>query len=550
MSSGHSYSGFVAQPADAPHAAGLAAGTGDLHQSAVPVTPQMDADALLAAHAAGLHGLYSHPVATSSSDLPAMDSMLLGFRPPYGGLPVAPPCGGGQPFGAAASAELLYPQGYAKLGDCLQGALSMAPHASTPPLSVHSPEFMSIGLDYSQTLQMHAPLPQVTQAAAAVPMPTAEAIAAAVTFTYPAQIMGPTHLPAEPFFGNISHADAATALMPSMAAPVGQAMQMYAHPQQPFGRSDIPSLSQTPQPEAAAAAPAAFAIGTPVLAPAMLLTSCAPGASDPALQPAALPFSVAGCPAHLLHLRPQRPLGICEPVRARSSSPCLTRLTTMPFPATGSSLQRRNTGPRASVRGAGAQQRQIRSHTRAGSEITAGCSPALSAQHDTCAPGTWRMLKRRLSGASAVGHSRTHSAAAMSCDSSAAGLIVPSALVAAAGDNDGSSLSDDACSVASRDGTAFPGPTRTPSGRIALSVEQREVFFRWLYENVHDPKPKGIDRDRLRRVGNMSRERFKTWFANARRRYFKITFDGDVQRYTVNARFRDACQRANITLDE
>ncbi|KAJ2797190.1 hypothetical protein H4R20_005270 [Coemansia guatemalensis] len=109
--------------------------------------------------------------------------------------------------------------------------------------------------------------------------------------------------------------------------------------------------------------------------------------------------------------------------------------------------------------------------------------------------------------------------------------------------------SDDARSLSAGEFETGYEVHRTPSGRIPLTREQREIFFRWLYENAHDPKPKGIERDRLRRIGNMTRDRFKTWFANARRRYFKITYDDGVQRYAVNERFRVACQRAKIELD-
>ncbi|KAJ2457390.1 hypothetical protein GGF42_002702 [Coemansia sp. RSA 2424] len=91
---------------------------------------------------------------------------------------------------------------------------------------------------------------------------------------------------------------------------------------------------------------------------------------------------------------------------------------------------------------------------------------------------------------------------------------------------------------------------KLPNLRTPLTPMQREVFFRWLYNNTHDPKPKGKERDRLREIGNMSRERFKTWFANARRRYFTVTFENGVQKYTMNSRFIVACQRANINLNE
>ncbi|KAJ1906863.1 hypothetical protein LPJ81_001108 [Coemansia sp. IMI 209127] len=94
------------------------------------------------------------------------------------------------------------------------------------------------------------------------------------------------------------------------------------------------------------------------------------------------------------------------------------------------------------------------------------------------------------------------------------------------------------------------GGKTSGSGRIALTNEQRAVFFRWLYQNTHDPKPKGKERDRLRSIGNMSRGRFKTWFANARRRYFYVSTGADgKQKYTINERFRIACQRSNIEFE-
>lgn len=97
--------------------------------------------------------------------------------------------------------------------------------------------------------------------------------------------------------------------------------------------------------------------------------------------------------------------------------------------------------------------------------------------------------------------------------------------------------------------TFNPDSPTNSSIRTPLTPYQREVFFRWLYKNADDPKPKGKEREELRRIGNMSRERFKTWFANARRRYFDVEYRDGVPTYTVNERFLDACQRANIHFD-
>ncbi|KAI9506856.1 hypothetical protein GGI25_000115 [Coemansia spiralis] len=121
-----------------------------------------------------------------------------------------------------------------------------------------------------------------------------------------------------------------------------------------------------------------------------------------------------------------------------------------------------------------------------------------------------------------------------------------STAAASAADEGSQHLSDDASS----DHNASVERRSSASNRIPLTSEQREIFFRWLHENAHDPKPKGKERDRLRSIGNMSRERFKTWFANARRRYFNVAtnMDGE-QSYTINERFKIACQRANIKLE-
>ncbi|ORX74809.1 hypothetical protein DL89DRAFT_23010 [Linderina pennispora] len=85
--------------------------------------------------------------------------------------------------------------------------------------------------------------------------------------------------------------------------------------------------------------------------------------------------------------------------------------------------------------------------------------------------------------------------------------------------------------------------------RKQLTEDQKNTYFTWLYKNRHDPKPKGKERERLRSVDDMSPARFKTWFANARRRYFTIdTVDG-VQRYQLNARFYEVCRRYGIRLE-
>ncbi|KAJ2709974.1 hypothetical protein H4R19_003978 [Coemansia spiralis] len=458
----------------------------------------MDADALLAGSTASLHGMYgsmtdTHPIGVSSAELRALEGALLGFQLPYEGSPAMAHCSA-----APAATGPVYSPSFAKPIGCLLDMAGMAPHVSTPPLSVCSPEFLPMGLaasssnelaavaaaavmglSYSQPLQIYASLHHGTQAAAA-PIE-------GETFVYPAPIMEPTHFYADAPFGN---AGTSAALIPNLVAMAGQGMQINANPQPSLAHSSIPSLLHTPQLGPLADAPNGVLMASPAPAPV---------------------------PAHILQLHAQGSPSLSEPARSRSSSPSLARLNSMPYASSQARLQRRNTGPMSRAVDAhanSAQVRRIRSHTRTGSDIAAGCAPALAAHH----------------GPSALGHSRTQSAVSMRHDSPA----VP----------------DDSSSVGDRDDGGAPTPSRTPSGRQYLDAEQRRVFFRWLYDNAHDPKPKGADRDRLRSVGNMSRERLKTWFANARRRYFKVTFEGDVQHYEINDRFRDVCERENIALDQ
>ncbi|KAJ2771627.1 hypothetical protein IWQ56_001708 [Coemansia nantahalensis] len=472
MSPAQDYSAFLTQPA-VP--LGLAS-PGETHQLMLPVTPQMDVDPLLTVSAAGSYSVGTgavadmHPIGMSSAEAPALHGALFGLQFPYEGLSAMAHCSATPATAAPAAVGLLYPPSFTKPAECLPG---MPLH----PLAACSPEFLPValgdssssgfaaaaaavamGLSCPQALQMYTPLPQGTPfvAAASIPVVATAAPIEGEPSVYPGPIMEPTRLHAE---GPFRNADAA--LIPNLAALASPGMQIYANQQAPFGLGGIPSLLQTPQLGHVADASGAFSVGTPAMAPV---------------------------PAHLLRLRMQSSPSLSEPARARSSSPSLSRLAGMPYAASRAPLQRRNTGPASRT----SESRRIRSHSRAGSDVLAGCAPAPAAR--------------------------------------------PSA-------------SDDASSACGGDDDGRRAPSRTLSGRQYLDAEQRRVFFRWLYQNVNDPKPKGAERDRLRSIGNMSRERFKTWFANARRRYFNVTFDGDVQRYTINDRFREVCERDNIVLD-
>ncbi|KAJ1835381.1 hypothetical protein LPJ63_001197 [Coemansia sp. RSA 2711] len=509
-----------------------AASSGDTHPL-LPITPGMGSDALLATQAATLSGLYSSVNIGASTDISGALFGLQGLPMPSEGMPSVIPCEN-PPALSGPSGDALYSQGYAKLNEHLQGVLGMPSAVSTPPASVSSPEFLSTGSDiatiaggslgqipglgYAQAFHMHTPL---AQDMSNVTIPASEAL-------YTTPIMGSTQLPAEPLF---TYADTGSgaAFVPNMAS-AEHGMQMYAHPQHGLGQSGIPSLVHTPD---------IFMVNSHAPLASSALADSFGDVSLSQQQPSSLQQVASGLlpfgavPGQLSQLRSQRSLSISEPARARSSSPSLTRLATMPALSGHPYTPRRNTSLRSnpSDMHAGAQFRRIRSHTRTGSDIVAGCAPGYTVPQDFASWG-------KLGSPGSTLPSRSNS----TYSKSRAASIVPGsgALASVLDSDDGTSAGDD---------EADSEPQRTPSGRIPLTREQREVFFRWLYENSHDPKPKGSERDRLRCIGNMTRERFKTWFANARRRYFKISYDNGVQQYTVNERFRVACQRANINLD-
>ncbi|KAJ2852252.1 hypothetical protein IWW36_000394 [Coemansia brasiliensis] len=516
------------------------------------ITPKMSPDTLVMTQAAGLNGLYSTTEATglsvpinASSELNSAIFNFQGLAMMGEGIPCT--LGENAPGFGIINGNAQHSQEHTKLNGHLQGVLGISSAVSTPPASVSSPEFLGgssdvatmghstlsqmTGLNYAQALQnMHAPLQQ-SMGTATFPEPS-DAL-------YSTPIMGSTQMPAEPLF---SYADAgsSTSFMPHMVA-AEQSMQMHAPSQQSLGHSSIPSLAHTPQMEQSLMIPDLLAM-QPQVMPGPT-TSLADSFNDVSLSgynsavSGLLPFGPVGT-NHLAHLRPQRSLSISEPARARSSSPSLSRLATMPSLTGRPYAPRRNTSMHSNpsdTHGSNAQIRRIRSHTRTGSDIITGCIPGLNF---TQGIANWNLAG---SAESALA-SRATSIHGNPCAAS----IMPSLNALDGSASNGNS--DDghgACSGDEMDSE----PQRTPAGRIPLTREQRRVFFRWLYQNAHDPKPKGSERDQLRAIGNMSRERFKTWFANARRRYFRITYVNGVQQYTINERFRVACKRADIQLD-
>ncbi|KAJ1751795.1 hypothetical protein LPJ79_001754 [Coemansia sp. RSA 1821] len=512
------------------------------------ITPKMSPDALAMTQAAGLNGLYS-AAETAGFSMPAeVSSDLNNTIFDIQGLAMMGeniPCtldentpGFGIPNGNAQ-----HSQEHAKLNEHLQGILGMTSAVSTPPASVSSPDFLggssdvsTIGhsalsqmasMNYAQALQsMHAPLPSSMGAFPEAP----EAL-------YSTPIMGSTQMPAEPLF---SYADAGsnTGFVSNMVA-ADQSMQIHAHSS--LGHSGIPSLANTPQMEQNMMIPDFLAMQSQAMpGPSTPLADRFNDVSLSGYNSAALGLLSYGSVEnnHLAHLRPQRSLSISEPARARSSSPSLSRLATMPSLTGHPYAPRRNTSMHSNPsdsHGSNAQIRRIRSHTRTGSDIINGCISGLAFTQNIASWNPAGLSESVLSSRATSIHGNPHPA-----------HIVPSS--SAFGEAAGNGNSDDGDGTYSGD-EMDSEPQRTPAGRIPLTREQRQVFFRWLYQNAHDPKPKGSERDQLRAIGNMSRERFKTWFANARRRYFKITYVNGVQQYTINERFRVACKRADIQLD-
>ncbi|KAJ2708012.1 hypothetical protein FB645_000363 [Coemansia sp. IMI 203386] len=343
--------------------------------------------------------------------------------------------------------------------------------------------------------------------------------------------------PADQLFGKLDYAavsnSAAAGLLGFAAGSVvGHGADAAAAAR--LGSHGVPSLAHTPQPDrserpspmallgAYAVSPLTAASASPMV-PAMaspMISSYFDGISLSSLStphmPTAYPAAARVCQGSCA-VRPRlfRSLSTAGAhSRARSSSPSHLAL-----------------GPGARAAG---HPYLVHAHTTAGSETRAGHSKRASVHVD----GVLN-IARRLSIENA-GCSPLNKAACASM--SHAGSVISSGSCPAADADSAEDNDDDNDEAADKQQTSV-------SGRIPLTNEQREVFFRWLYENAHDPKPKGHERDRLRCIGNMSRERFKTWFANARRRYFVTSQDNGVLTYSVNQRFLVACQRAKIKLD-
>ncbi|KAJ2416791.1 hypothetical protein GGI10_000691 [Coemansia sp. RSA 2530] len=250
--------------------------------------------------------------------------------------------------------------------------------------------------------------------------------------------------------------------------------------------------------------------------------------------------------SRLARMRPGRSLSISEPFDVRSPSPALLALGAVPHTCAHPYF------PNSAYQGFGGAISPSISVAALGNQSGAYSNDSGMETGMASSEGAWRHPKsnsssrldllRSKSGPQFRRRPKVHTSALSNPLAAAAGSVATSAEQHSSDDDHSDDEHAGARTKADKDKILA---VRTP-----LTPEQREIFFRWLYQNIHDPKPKGGERDRLRAIGNMSRERFKTWFANARRRYFTITVENGVQRYSVNNRFIVACQRNNIKLDE
>ncbi|KAJ1644939.1 hypothetical protein LPJ64_003417 [Coemansia asiatica] len=423
---------------------------------------------------------------------------------------------GMQPMGSSHS-QLLY-QIYAP-----------APLSNTTPLMAFSNEHATAAAFAFPCSSTHASAP----ASVVAPVP----VAATAAFCTP--IMGPAQQqqqqqqhPGEQLFGKLDYAgvssSAAGGFLPAATGLVGHGVPSLAHTPQPDRRLSQSSLALL---SGYAISPQTVASASPMAAPAMaspMISSYFDGISLGNLSTPHLPTAAT---AHNAGAQLCQAMGAVRPrvyrsvsnagthARARSSSPSHLTLS-QGLRTTAAHPYFAHAHTVTGILGSGSSA----AHSRAGSEARIGRSKRASVHMDGV-PNHGRKLS--------IG-STSH----LSLSRAAAANVQRA----------GSTVSSTGSSEETEDEVADKQVSAT-SGRIPLTSQQREVFFRWLYENAHDPKPKGHERDRLRHIGNMSRERFKTWFANARRRYFVTTQENGVLKYSVNQRFLVACQRAKISLD-
>ncbi|KAI8325351.1 hypothetical protein GQ54DRAFT_295585 [Martensiomyces pterosporus] len=410
-------------------------------------------------------------------------------------------------------------------------------------------------------------------------IPAANMLADSVPIVDPIQLATP-HLLSFPFLSNADITGSAAAAAATGAAAPGSLVSLenslslhaisHGSSSNSNSHSIIPSLAATPQHEYAEYTSSPFEhsflrtsspslLGTPTTDTTATFVAGADGvvmASSSALGSTQL----AGVGAvrrgnQASRIRPRRALSISESLIGHVSSPNLGSTAGAPHTCAHPYF----THPRLSAISSGSRPSMvtsprlahIRGHTRSGSDGVV--RPSMKSAHgSTLAPSA----RRRSVGAASVNsgvrggaqtrpraRSVTQNFNRLSLHQSKTQPIAQKSnkLAPAPGHGGCRKMDSD-----EEDDAEIPA---TPGNRIQLTDDQRREYFIWLYRNSHDPKPKGAERERLRSIGRMSRERFKTWFANARRRYFRVAEIDGVQQYVVNDRFRDVCKRANIQLD-
>ncbi|KAJ2462329.1 hypothetical protein GGI03_004540 [Coemansia sp. RSA 2337] len=585
----------------------LAHTSGETTQNTMPVTPMMGTDVYLTANPAAVNSHFYNPcidgtVAMTASMSAASaasgqfytasgkdynsDSPYICYQqyPSSGGtLPRAIPYPASQPFSPAMTAQP-YTCSPVELGAHLH-EISMAASGTPPQINVASPELLgiggvrqlgtgTIGNDFLRHIvhQTHAPTPRLHSqhhAHSSFSDGMGAFLPASTSSQYAMPITGPAQVPAEPLFAPVCYADMSNSgsrRSSSAAAHAAYAPNsaIAAHSRGHIGQHGIPMLSQNNGFLGDGNVfnnTGSLVIGTPVTSVGSnsgahaLSQSFTSVFSDISLgnsygesqaMPAFANQGVVRNSSRLARMRPGRSLSISEPFHARTPSPALSALGAVPHtsahPYFPSAAYQSFGGAHSPSMGVAA----INQYSGDQGNVYGGAEA-----DKTYSEGEWRHPKSNSSSRLALLRSKSGPQSRPRPRVARSMLGSPStAAVASVSASIESHSSDEAHSDDERTDIVVKAEQgiRTSSGRTPLTAMQREVFFRWLYQNIHDPKPRGSERDRLRAIGNMSRERFKTWFANARRRYFTVTVENGVQRYAMNNRFIVVCERSGINL--
>ncbi|KAI8325332.1 hypothetical protein GQ54DRAFT_308499 [Martensiomyces pterosporus] len=85
--------------------------------------------------------------------------------------------------------------------------------------------------------------------------------------------------------------------------------------------------------------------------------------------------------------------------------------------------------------------------------------------------------------------------------------------------------------------------------RSPVTKEQKWALYTWLIENVNYPYPREEDMNGLLNVDNMDAAKFKTWFANTRKRqFYKVRTSTGDKLFIPNTKFFETCRRLGIVV--